>query len=71
MVKGNTIRARHIGKDILAGLPGQSWAARYPEYTKMLAESRGERDRMIEAQQKRRTESSVSIHNLCRHAGIG
>lgn len=39
MVKGNTIRARHVGKDILAGLR-MIVGGEITEYTKMLAESR-------------------------------
>ena len=39
LVKGNTIRARHIGKDILAGLRSIV-GGEIDEYTKMLAESR-------------------------------
>lgn len=47
MVKGNTIRARHIGKDILAGLRTMV-GGEISEYTKMLAESREQAiDRMI------------------------
>jgi uncharacterized protein YbjQ (UPF0145 family) len=38
-VKGNTIRARHIGKDIVAGLRGVV-GGEIVEYTKMMAESR-------------------------------
>ena len=37
MVKGNTIRARHVGKDIMAGLR-QLVGGGIVEYTKMLAE---------------------------------
>jgi uncharacterized protein YbjQ (UPF0145 family) len=48
LVRGNTIRARHVGKDILAvfrNLVGGEVA----EYTKMLAESREQAlDRMVE-----------------------
>ena len=40
-VKGNTIRARHIGKDIVAGLRGVV-GGEIVEYTKMMAESREE-----------------------------
>ena len=40
-VKGNTIRARHIGKDILAGLRGIV-GGEIIEYTKMMAEAREE-----------------------------
>ena len=39
LVKGNTIRARHVGKDILAGLRNLV-GGEITEYTKMLAESR-------------------------------
>ncbi|NLE94096.1 MAG: YbjQ family protein [Dehalococcoidia bacterium] len=40
-VKGNTIRARHIGKDIMAGLRGIV-GGEIVEYTKMMAEAREE-----------------------------
>ncbi|PID77988.1 MAG: hypothetical protein CSB21_02535 [Deltaproteobacteria bacterium] len=47
LVKGNTIRARHIGKDIVAGLR-TIVGGEISEYTKMLAESREQAlDRMI------------------------
>lgn len=47
LVKGNTIRARHIGKDILAGLR-TIVGGEITEYTKMLAESREQSvDRMV------------------------
>jgi uncharacterized protein YbjQ (UPF0145 family) len=53
IVRGNTIRARHVGRDILAGLR-QLVGGEISEYTKMLAESREQSiDRMIaEAQSK-------------------
>lgn len=48
LVRGNTIRARHIGKDIMAGLR-TIVGGEIGEYTKMLAESREQAiDRMIE-----------------------
>ena len=47
LVKGNTIRARHLGKDILAGLRNLV-GGEIKEYTKMLAESREQAlDRML------------------------
>ena len=47
LVKGNTIRARHLGKDILAGLKNLV-GGEIEEYTKMMAESREQAvDRMI------------------------
>jgi uncharacterized protein YbjQ (UPF0145 family) len=39
LVKGSTIRARHLGRDIMAGLRGVV-GGEISEYTKMLAESR-------------------------------
>jgi uncharacterized protein YbjQ (UPF0145 family) len=39
LVRGNTIRARHIGKDILAGLKNLV-GGEIEEYTKMMAEAR-------------------------------
>lgn len=48
LVKGNTIRARHIGKDILASLR-TIVGGEITEYTKMLAESREQSlDRLIQ-----------------------
>ena len=39
LVRGNTIRARHVGKDILAGFRNIV-GGEVSEYTKMMAESR-------------------------------
>tara|TARA_Y100000590_G_scaffold73095_2_gene80424 strand:- start:2167 stop:2487 length:321 start_codon:yes stop_codon:yes gene_type:complete len=48
LVKGNTIRARHIGKDILAVFKNIV-GGEIQEYTKLMAESREQAiDRMIE-----------------------
>jgi uncharacterized protein YbjQ (UPF0145 family) len=51
LVRGNTIRARHLGKDILAGFKNML-GGEIEEYTKMMAESREQAtDRMrLEAQ---------------------
>ena len=47
LVRGNTIRARHLGKDILAGLRNIV-GGEIGEYTKMLAEAREQSiDRML------------------------
>jgi uncharacterized protein YbjQ (UPF0145 family) len=47
LVKGNTIRARHLGRDFLAGLKNMV-GGEIADYTKMIAESREEAlDRMI------------------------
>ena len=48
LVRGNTVRARHIGKDILAVFR-QIVGGEVHEYTKLLAESRENAlDRMVE-----------------------
>ena len=47
LVRGNTIRARHIGKDIMAGLRNLV-GGEVTEYAKLLAESREQAlDRMV------------------------
>jgi uncharacterized protein YbjQ (UPF0145 family) len=48
LVRGNTIRARHIGRDIMAVLRNIT-GGEVTEYTKMLAEAREQAiDRMVE-----------------------
>ncbi|HNR33145.1 MAG TPA: YbjQ family protein [Candidatus Hydrogenedentes bacterium] len=48
LVRGSTVRCRHLGKDILAVLRNMV-GGEIPEYTKMLAEAREQAlDRMIE-----------------------
>jgi len=48
LVRGNTIRARHLGKDIMAALRGVV-GGEVSEYTKLMAESREQAlDRMVE-----------------------
>ena len=48
IAKGNTIRARHLGRDIMAGLRNLV-GGEIVDYTKMMAESREQAiDRMIE-----------------------
>ncbi len=47
LVRGNTIRARHVGRDILAGLKGLV-GGEIEEYTKMMGEAREQAiDRML------------------------
>ena len=47
MVRGNTVRARHVGRDILAGLRNIV-GGEIHEYTKLMAESREHTiDRMV------------------------
>jgi len=49
LVRGNTVRARNVGKDITAGLRGLV-GGEISEYVKLMAEAREQSvDRMIEA----------------------
>lgn len=49
VVKGNTIRARHLGRDILAGLRNVV-GGEITDYTKAIAEAREQAvDRMVES----------------------
>ena len=48
LVRGNTVRARHLGRDIMAGLRGVV-GGEVNEYTKLMAEAREQAlDRMID-----------------------
>ena len=49
IVRGSTIRAKHIGKDIVAGLR-MLVGGEIKEYTEMLVEARNESMRRLEAQ---------------------
>ncbi len=61
LVKGNTIRARHIGRDIMAGLRNIV-GGEISDYTKMMAESREQAlDRMIEDAQKLGANAVVKV----------
>jgi len=61
LVKGNTIRARHIGKDILA-LFKNIVGGEIEEYTKLMAESREQAiDRMIAEAQKLGANAIVDV----------
>jgi uncharacterized protein YbjQ (UPF0145 family) len=52
LVRGNTIRARHIGRDIMASLRNLV-GGEISDYTKMMAESREQAiDRMVEEAEK-------------------
>ena len=61
MVKGSTIRARHLGRDIMAGLRGVV-GGEISEYTKMMAESREQAlQRMVEDAEKQGANAIVSM----------
>ncbi len=61
VVKGNTIRARHVGKDIMAGLR-TIVGGEITEYTKMLAESREQAlDRLINSAENLNADGVVCL----------
>jgi uncharacterized protein YbjQ (UPF0145 family) len=61
LVRGNTIRARHIGRDIMASLRNIA-GGEIVEYTKMIAESREQAiDRMIDEAKERGANAIVAL----------
>ncbi len=61
LVRGNTIRARHMGKDILAGLKGIV-GGEISEYTKMMAEAREQAlDRLVEEAESKGASAVVGL----------
>ena len=61
LVKGNTIRARNIGRDILAGLKNLV-GGEIEEYTKLMAESRQQAiDRMVASAEEMGANAVVDV----------
>ncbi|MFC1904845.1 YbjQ family protein [Chloroflexota bacterium] len=61
LVKGSTIRARHMGRDIMAAFRSMV-GGEIAEYTKMMAESKEEAiQRMIEDAEKQGANAIVSM----------
>lgn len=61
MVKGSTIRAKHLGKDIMAAFRGMA-GGEITEYTQMMAESREQAiQRMIEDAEKQGANAVVAV----------
>ena len=61
LVRGNTIRARHLGRDIMAGFKNIV-GGEITDYTKMMAESREQSlDRMVEEAQSMGANAIVSV----------
>ena len=61
LVRGNTIRARHIGHDVVAKLRNIV-GGEITDYTKMMAESREQSlDRMVEEAQSMGANAIVSV----------
>jgi uncharacterized protein YbjQ (UPF0145 family) len=60
-VRGNTIRARHLGKDIMAGLKNLV-GGEITEYTKLMAESREQAiDRMKDEAQRLGANAIITV----------
>lgn len=60
-VKGNTIRARHLGRDIMAGFRAMV-GGEVTEYTKMMAEAREQAiQRMVEDAEKQGANAVVGM----------
>ncbi len=61
LVRGSTIRARHLGRDIMAGLRGVV-GGEVTEYTKMMAEAREQAiHRMVEDAEKQGANARDSL----------
>ena len=61
LVRGSTIRARHLGRDIMAGLRGVV-GGEITEYTKMMAESREQAiQRMVEDAEQQGANAIVGV----------
>ncbi len=61
LVRGSTIRARNLGRDIMAGLRGVV-GGEISEYTKMMAEAREQAlQRMTEDAEKRGANAIISM----------
>lgn len=61
LVRGNTIRARHIGRDILAGLR-HIVGGEISEYTKLMGESREQAlDRMVQQAEQLGADAVVTV----------
>jgi uncharacterized protein YbjQ (UPF0145 family) len=60
LVRGNTIRARHVGKDLMAVLRNMV-GGEISEYTKMMAEAREQAlDRMVEEAEELGADAVIS-----------
>ncbi len=61
LVRGSTIRARHVGRDIMAGLRSLV-GGEIVDYTKMMAEAREQAiQRMVEDAEKKGANAVVSM----------
>jgi uncharacterized protein YbjQ (UPF0145 family) len=61
LVRGSTIRAKHVGKDIVAGLR-TLFGGEIKEYTEMLVESRAESMRRMQGQaEKLKADAVINV----------
>ena len=61
LVRGSSVRTKHLGKDLVAGLRNMAGGEIY-EYTKMLAQAREQSiDRMIEEAQLLNADAVVAV----------
>ncbi len=61
LVRGNTIRARHVGKDIIAGLRAIV-GGEIIEYTKLIAEAREQAvDRMVNEAEQLNADAIINV----------
>lgn len=70
LVRGSTIRARHVGKDIMAGLRTLV-GGEITEYTKMLAESREQALDRLMAEARGGRDRLRALHHIRRHERRG
>jgi uncharacterized protein YbjQ (UPF0145 family) len=62
LVKGNTVRARHLGKDVVAVLKNLT-GGEIEEYTKMMAEAREQAlDRMLAQARALGANAVINVH---------
>lgn len=71
LVRGNTVRARHVGRDIMALLRGLV-GGEVREYTKLLAESREHAlDRMVEEARSYKADGITGIRFVTSEVATG
>ena len=71
LVRGNTVRARHLGKDI-AAMMKNIVGGEVTEYTKLLAESREQAlDRMLEEATRLRADAIVGVRFTTSMIAVG
>lgn len=71
LVRGNTVRARHVGRDILAGLRNVV-GGEVHEYTKLMAESREQAlDRMLEEARTLGANAVLAVRFMTSDVGRG